>query len=130
MHSELIAALEKATGPDRELDAAIFWSQVPDGVEVAMASPIPAYTASIDAALTLVPEGYVLNSLSQTSEAEKQEHTGSEPLPNWTVSLLRQDCAGYRNRKRFKEAFKYGEAAKPALAIAAAALRAKDTTHD
>jgi hypothetical protein len=68
MHmDELIERLEKATGPDRELDAAI-----------ALAIGIPAtksygdealgnfyrapayfkhYTASIDAAFTLVPEG-------------------------------------------------------------------------
>ncbi len=51
--SHLIERLEKATGPDRELDASInleVFSQIalPDA---------PQYTSSIDAAMTLVPEG-------------------------------------------------------------------------
>jgi hypothetical protein len=53
---ELIARLEAATGPDRQLDVDIF-------VEVAWTGQgdertPPAYTSSIDAALTLVPEGF------------------------------------------------------------------------
>lgn len=81
---ELIARLEQAKGPDRDLDAAIvafqhkaivkpypptddygpsnrwqFWSR--DG-EHFLANegkwPVPAYTGSIDIALTLVPEGW------------------------------------------------------------------------
>ena len=58
---ELIAALEAATGPSRELDEAIdqlaFENQwrterfmTPDRT--------PAYTSSLDDALTLVPEGW------------------------------------------------------------------------
>jgi hypothetical protein len=77
MTSELIERLEKATGPDRELDACIFLLQwpgyrlqtdcepFPDQVEPGRIQEIggfahrtaPAFTASIDAALTLVPEG-------------------------------------------------------------------------
>ena len=48
---ELIAKLEKASGPDRELDYLIAdafkWRQ----------SIIPSFTLSLDAALALVPEG-------------------------------------------------------------------------
>ena len=57
MIEELIARLEAATGPDRELDAAIA------GTDAATAQwhsedETPFYTASIDAALTLVPVGW------------------------------------------------------------------------
>ena len=47
--ADLIAALEKAEGPSRELDAEIR-KHVPGDY-------LPAFTASLDAALTLVPEG-------------------------------------------------------------------------
>lgn len=79
MHGRLIARLEKATGPDRELDGLIFraideqpgdrWQQFAvgeGGADVwyrecrdekgAYISP-SFYTASIDAALALVPDG-------------------------------------------------------------------------
>ena len=79
---ELIERLEKASGPDRELNGAIFWiverrraqnsywnvtpgkPQPIDELPVkglgklAVEVSAPAYTASIDAALTLVPEGW------------------------------------------------------------------------
>lgn len=73
---ELIKRLEAATGPDRELDIAIDRALFPESyarpsdptpVDLPedfgkdamsmMMHPAPAYTASIDAALTLVPEG-------------------------------------------------------------------------
>lgn len=65
MH-ELIERLEKATGPDRELDAAIALAiGLPTlngrigGVSYRdeLCEPAPPYTASIGAALTLVPDG-------------------------------------------------------------------------
>lgn len=73
--SELVERLRKATGPDRELDAAIwlvdegyekrggfnpstvFWTQVQDGFAMEGNSPmrsVPKFTASVDAALALV----------------------------------------------------------------------------
>ena len=74
--SELIAALEAATGPSRELDEEIAktqgwayekrnndrveWWYRPDGTRRAYVwrdNRCPPYTASLDAALTLVPEG-------------------------------------------------------------------------
>lgn len=70
---ELIAALEGATGPSRELEAAIAlalgWERIHPcrtvGNTGAWRTPgghlvydFPAYTASLDAALTLVPEGW------------------------------------------------------------------------
>jgi hypothetical protein len=68
---ELIAALEAATGPDRELDLRIardvmnseplkHAAGLSDELIMAQAwAPMPRYTASLDAAVTLVPEGYV-----------------------------------------------------------------------
>ena len=79
--SNLITRLQAATGPDRELDAEIFLLQwpgyrlqtdcepFPDQVQPGRIQEIggfahrtaPTFTASIDAALTLVPEGYWWN---------------------------------------------------------------------
>lgn len=65
---ELIARLEAATGPSRELDFWCWWwgkashdGELPDADYVTAnikSDPGPRYTASIDAALTLVPEGW------------------------------------------------------------------------
>lgn len=52
---ELIERLEKATGPDPYLDLDISNHVSPDDDATILTSP--SYTASIDAALTLVPEG-------------------------------------------------------------------------
>ena len=56
---ELIARLEAATGPDRELDAAI---AVQVGINPDYQGDgrygCPKFSASLDAALTLVPEGW------------------------------------------------------------------------
>ena len=65
-NDELIARLEAATGPCRELDAAIAlakgwiqygpnWFTPPNLTVKHHKSELPRYTASIDAALTLVP---------------------------------------------------------------------------
>jgi hypothetical protein len=69
--ADLIARIEAATGPDRTLDSAIaaavgFEGWTPEAWAAAEADPelwrpsipkAPAYTASLDSALTLVPEG-------------------------------------------------------------------------
>lgn len=54
---DLIERAEKATGPDRNLDAMIYW-QINNGVGVGTHSSAPPFTASLDAALSLVPEGW------------------------------------------------------------------------
>lgn len=65
MENDLITRLERADGPDRELDAAIWCAM--RGADFDLYSQVVPnfnewqalrYTASIDAALTLVPEGY------------------------------------------------------------------------
>lgn len=68
--ADLIARLEAATGADRELDAEIAleagWIQVGEAGTWALpgepdiyAPSCPRFTASVDAALTLVPEGWL-----------------------------------------------------------------------
>lgn len=109
MTADLITRLESADGPDRELDADIHESI---GNIVDRGCPItwhyedetPRYTASIDAALTLVPEGWHMS-------------------VNTTVGALLQGSAAVRDRDggpSFASA-----AATPALALAAAALKAR-----
>lgn len=67
MLDDLIARLEKATGPDRALDIAIYKivrngratnhdMLTPEQRESHFAGCAPTYTASIDAALTLLPD--------------------------------------------------------------------------
>ena len=109
---DLIARLEAATGPCRELDAAIaeaightvkydkdhprdttpYYQPVPDYSW----QPVPTYSASIDAALTLVPEG----------------------------------CGFVVMGKAAKIGRKVATAPTPALAICIAALRARKATND
>lgn len=69
--SDLIERLEKATGPDRQLDAAI--SEALTGIpeKIAFEHPNfvpPRYTASIDAALTLVPGSMVSLRFQRTGQ--------------------------------------------------------------
>ena len=91
MTGELIERLERATGPDRELDAHVHVMLGPSGFEAewqyttfkeSIASwvlrgeivtacsnyEIPAYTGSIDASLTLVPEHFSCE-LTRVSDA-------------------------------------------------------------
>ena len=100
--AELLALAERveaATGADRDIDHAIYAAFNPD-------KPIPydrrllpwehLYTASLDAAMSLVPSG---------------EYWECGPLP---------DMSQYRGRVGMKAAY----AATPALALTAATLRA------
>jgi hypothetical protein len=78
--SELIARLEKASGPDMRLDAVIE-SHVgfrPFGT--------PQYTASIDAALTLVPDTWAIHEMGELSRLP----TGA----GWYVTAMKRDGFG------------------------------------
>lgn len=139
-NDELIARLEAATGPCRELDAAIaeaightvkydkdhprdttpYYQPVPDYSW----QPVPTYSASIDAALPLVPEGWHLASLGfihpdfrQVAEREWQADIFG-PV-TWTET--------YDFPEPEYEAVG-GNAPTPALAICIAALKAR--SHD
>lgn len=119
---ELAERCEAAAGPDRELDQdialALGWSPIPnptkagglvgrwtqpDGTMSGMEGP-PQWTASLDAALSLVPEGF-----------------------DWTLGrtngglTIHAEVGGHGGDfMRFAES--------PALALCAAALRARSTT--
>lgn len=117
----LIDRLAKATGPDRELSVEIAtylfdieWRPYTAGKRVRILcgydrstgdtvfygkAVVPHYTASIDAALTLVPEGY-----------------GSVSL-----SINERD----QSSARFAHPYVFGNAATPAIAICIAALKTR-----
>lgn len=125
----LIARLEKATGPDRELDsliarslekfptipfkgdapferlAGMYWvvgtKDTPNGpVEEKWSKNPPPYTASLDAALTLVPKDFFLRKLAQFEDG-------------WHCTII-------RGAKSFDAKAKTGSGA-----ISAAALKAR-----
>ena len=92
MTNDLITRLESADGPSYALDR-----EIGEAVGRAFAPPMP-YSASIDAALTLVPEGWKWAVTSKNSACCHEQHI--TPL-NWSY------------------------ASTPALALAAAALKAR-----
>ena len=142
---KLIERLEKATGPDRELDAdiarAIGWSQI-EGDEVGHWDTwsIPSvwvgtgqdrwlspdgqkfdfmphtFTASVDEALSLVPEGAVWHLMTDCGNLNR---TKVGPQGNPRASIYRAD-----ERSLFIQA----DAATPALALCIACLRAREDT--
>ena len=86
-HAELIAALEAATEPSQELDAEIAkglgwvsetrlnrpsWWARPDEVRL----PLPEFTSSLDAALTLVPSEWRITLTWGQSARELSSRTG------------------------------------------------------
>lgn len=107
---ELADAVEKAAGPDSDLDVAI---------AKALAGPsgnyFPrSYTASIDAARTLVPEGR-----SWSIEANVETFDANDNLISDSGSIAR---IYHEGSKRWADDPSY--AATPALALTAASLRA------
>ena len=107
----LAGRVEAATGPDRELDAAIAnavgaehgqksgWSNGENGDYFVIDECAPRYTASIDAALTLVPDGWsVLSAWNPTGrckcdlsdgpmDGQNRTWIGSEPCPTPALAL-------------------------------------------
>lgn len=113
---ELAARAESATGPDRELDVAIHIAlDVPNGNRAENVSKLgpfgPAYTASIDAAMSLVPEGAWL----ELKGPRRYLHIPTSSPNFWSAYLASFNHEGDRMR--------WG--ATPALAIVASALRAR-----
>ena len=108
--------IEKATGPDRELDIAMLplvgLRFVDEGHPIGQvcydsnnhAVPMPRFTASLDAAMSLVPEGWAKNIYDDAQ----------------VVAVL--DC-------QLTGAEKYAHAKTWPLALCAAALRATASSH-
>lgn len=109
--SELIAALEKATGPDALLDADI-WQEIgrPDTRTYDGRGCILVYTASIDAALALVPEGLGWGIPFGPCTA----HDGNKERRWWEAEVGPH----------------LAEGATPAIALCIAALRAREARDD
>lgn len=110
--TDLAARIEGLTGPDQHVDQIIWIVTDPrngGGVfcDVFLPErdsvPIPAYTASLDAAMTLVPEGC-----------------------SWTIQRNRNALATFASCGPNTDAY----AATPALALCAAALRAQEASND
>lgn len=109
----LVERIEAASGPDRELDCRIWCAISGPTFDVAVAVvpdfsqwQAPFYTASIDAAMTLVPEG-------RSWELTKLESAGTAQAFIWNMKELGEGDGA--------------EAKTPALALASAALRARIT---
>lgn len=100
--ADLIEKLEKATGPDRKLDSAIVDFLV--GMPRTAIGGDARYTSSIDAALTLVPEGARVWLELNTADFK--------PHGAWVGG-------DYSHRKN------YSRTATPAIALCIAALRAR-----
>jgi len=130
-HDDLIAALEKATGPNRELDVAI-WEAVdpaivrrvrqdaralsPKGSSDAdlaraersrLAKMATAYTASLDAAMTLIPH--------------------VEPRTHWHLQAYPHGCYSATVSDTYPVGTHYGgqHMTSPALALCIAAMKAR-----
>ena len=114
---ELAARCEAATGPDREIDAAIarcfchdvesddgeFWW----GPYDATPERVPDFTASLDAAMTLVPEGCYTKQGTYPARSKQRPwaQVYDATMPNFSYN----ECTS----------------ATPALALCAAALRSR-----
>ncbi len=105
---------EQATGPDKELDFTIDGFMLKHGPETdRIRNPryVLPYTASLDAAVTLVPEGWRWKAILRDSI--RGENTGEGYVHNGRLHMT----GDYRGFSNF--------AATPALALCAAALRAR-----
>ena len=111
MTQSLITIIEQATGADRELDAeiakAVGWISYSVGTTY---HACPAYTASLDAAMTLVPDGYdwTIYYAIPTAEYPYGSTAGCSPTDSNVRTADTSDAL----------------AATPALALCAAALGA------
>lgn len=122
--SELIAALERATGPNYDLDALI-WNAIgrPDTRTHDGTPCVLTYTASIDAAMTLVPEGWAIERI--------QIWPGQRPYVSlWECGQDRDgkwwhSAGAKKNHQRLDV-----DGATPAIALCIAALKAMEATDD
>jgi hypothetical protein len=102
---DLAVRCEQATGPDRELDARLHVIRE-DGF--GHRDQAPDYTASIDAALSLVPEGWRIRDFGDWED-------------RWLITLMNEDTCDTVGGRSGR--------GQPALALCAAALRARVQGH-
>jgi hypothetical protein len=108
----LISRLEAAKEGSRELDQEIWFNHVWEGQ--GDERDVPAYTSSVDAALSLVPEGWSFYRLDQYSN-------GPDPIWGWGAQL--------RCHANPEVGLAIGETrASMPLALCIASLRARATT--
>jgi len=109
---ELAERVEKAEGPDEDLDQAIgtlLWQDQTDEEPRNVFDCYQRYTASLDAAMTLVPEGAAWT--AQQGMDPDRTAFGAVTLPSPAPDIPPPDFQVF--------------AATPALALTAAALRAR-----
>ena len=130
--AELIKKLEKATGPDRELDAAIWlarglteqderrcreWCKMDGRTDLTrerfIAAWAPLYTSSLDAALSLIPEGL------RWGVSRSQEPTTPQPPKFHGWGMPMNSCLA-------DDEFEGRSEASTAIALAVACLRARE----
>jgi len=117
--NELAERVEAATGPDRELDRAIS-DALGVGRFHAAGSSAWQYTSSLDTAMTLVPEGWLLQFLQEIDYLD-----GEDAGPPWTAELRWRENFSSSGRSACQV-----WCATPALALCAAALRARSQESD
>ncbi len=124
MTADLLSRLEALTGPDREVDGAIYcavghrmiaecW---PHWTAAQRDLATPHYTASLDAALTLVPAGWQW----QVSNRAPPPHAGRAFLDNKAHPFVGIGAARNPELIRIENT-----AATPVIALCIAALRAR-----
>lgn len=127
---ELALRCEAASGPDRELDVAIYVAVFPfPCVELSDAYQATKdrelahlYTSSIDAALTLLPTGWVLAKLADSASTEPRNASDPDPVGFEKILGCTAEVADVPG---FEAAF----AVTRPLAIVAACLRARAATE-
>jgi len=111
----LAERVEKLIGPDREVDAeiadAVHWD---DPITFSDDARLLPYTASLDAAMTLVPEGW------NWMAGNRNQPTARAYVNNGELHFT-----GAAARKNPAQQWHEVVAATPALALTAAALRAR-----
>lgn len=132
---DLIGRLEQTAGPDRELDAFIWCAD--RGVELArfdgikvwydegkwkgrtitVATMLPLYTASIDTALTLVPEGFAWG---------LRENRDCSGVAAHALAQVSRVVWGEKNEEHFYSSFDSSHPTS-AIALCIAALKARAT---
>lgn len=123
MEPTLIDRLDKATEPDTMLDdliAAAVMAARDDRIAHADFIPrSPRYTASLDAALSLIPNGVCLEELKQFTALS----VDGKPLWSCLLSDLRHSVY---DAKRKRDSIRSVMRPTPALAVCGAAIRAID----